>query len=224
MAQVRSYVTLKGTKQGLQLLLDDESPFRTMLEQMEKQLNDQKDKLISAKDERLQVIVDAGRRYLSDGDRRELKELLETSFPLDVTDIRSEVVSRKEAEALVRKKQMIRMARVIRSGQVLELEGDVILIGDINPGAVLKTTGSIYVLGSLKGVAHAGTDGDVRAVISASFMDPSQLRIAHVVRQPPEDEEWRGMFECAYVNDEGSLELERAQKLGILRPELSGEE
>ncbi|SDN59260.1 septum site-determining protein MinC [Alkalicoccus daliensis] len=219
--QLQQHVTLKGTKEGLQLQLDDQCTFEVLLKEVEDKLSEQKEQLTSPKGERLQVKVDAGYRYLKEGQQEALTAMLQDTFHIDVAEVRSNVISRTQAEAARKEDHVIRMARVIRSGQVLELEGDVLIVGDINPGAVVKTTGSIFVLGSLKGVAHAGCNGNVRAVICASFMDPAQLRIAHIVRHPPEEEEWRGMFESAFVNDEGTLVLERGQKLGFFRPELA---
>lgn len=224
MTVTKQYVTLKGTKKGLQLSLDDQCTFEKLLEEVESKLSEQKEQLSAPKGEHLQVTIDAGYRYMSEEQKEKLIELMQEKFQIEVDEIKSSVVTKEAAEKALKDDHVIRMARVIRSGQVLEFEGDVVLIGDINPGAVLKTTGSIYVLGSLKGVAHAGCEGNVRAVICASFMDPAQLRIAHVVRHPPEEEEWRGMFESAFIDEDGVLVLERGQKLGFHRPELIVEE
>lgn len=222
--QVQQHVTLKGTKEGLQLLLDDQCTFDKLMEEVETKLSEQKEQLTSPKGEKLHVTVDVGYRFLREEQKEKLKKLMQEKFEIDVDEIKSSVVTKASAEKSLRDDHVIRMARVIRSGQVLEFEGDVVLIGDVNPGAVLKTTGSIFVLGSLKGVAHAGCEGNVRAVICASFMDPAQLRIAHVVRHPPEEEEWRGMFESAFVDEDGVLVLDRGLKLGFHRPELTVEE
>lgn len=90
----------------------------------------------------------------------------------------------------------------IRSGQVLEFEGSIVIIGDINPGAMVKATGNITVLGQLKGIAHAGCNGDRKAFVSAIYMVPVQLRIADIITVFPE-ENIRGEkpVEFAYIED-----------------------
>ena len=90
----------------------------------------------------------------------------------------------------------------IRSGQVLEFEGSIVIIGDINPGAMVKATGNITVLGQLKGIAHAGCNGDKKAFVSAIYMVPVQLRIADIITVFP-DENIHGEkpAELAYIED-----------------------
>lgn len=69
----------------------------------------------------------------------------------------------------------------LRSGQVLKRRSHVLIIGDVNPGSEVIATGDILVWGRLRGAAHAGAEGDVRAVVAAFDIDPVQLRIADAV-------------------------------------------
>src|SRR5699024_1142807 len=91
--------------------------------------------------------------------------------------------------------------RIVRSGQVLEVTGDLLLIGDVNPGGKVMTTGNIYVMGNLLGIAHAGTNGDRQAVIVASYMKPSQLRIADYISRAPDYESAGVYMECGLIDD-----------------------
>lgn len=79
--------------------------------------------------------------------------------------------------------EIISVSKIVRSGQVLEVKGDLLLIGDVNPGGTVRAGGNIFVLGSLKGIAHAGFNGNNHAVIAASEMLPTQLRINHVLNR-----------------------------------------
>jgi septum site-determining protein MinC len=56
--------------------------------------------------------------------------------------------------------------------------GNIVIIGDVNPGAELVATGDIVVFGRLAGIAHAGAQGDDNARIYALDLVPTQLRIA----------------------------------------------
>ncbi|HBN97146.1 MAG TPA: septum site-determining protein MinC, partial [Firmicutes bacterium] len=77
--------------------------------------------------------------------------------------------------------------RTIRSGQRLHYDGNVVVMGDVNPGAEIVCTGDILVLGSLRGVAHAGVEGKVDATVFAFRLEPTQLRIAHVISRAPDE-------------------------------------
>lgn len=75
----------------------------------------------------------------------------------------------------------------IRSGQVIRYEGNVVILGDVNPGAQIIAAGDVVVMGTLRGVAHAGATGSRRAVVAALRLCPTQLRIADLIRRAPED-------------------------------------
>ena len=71
----------------------------------------------------------------------------------------------------------------IRSGQVEEYPGSLVICGDVNAGGEVIAGGNIMVLGALRGVAHAGANGNTKAIISANFIDVTQVRIANLVRE-----------------------------------------
>ncbi len=72
----------------------------------------------------------------------------------------------------------------LRGGQALHNLGNIVLIGDVNPGAELIASGDVVVFGSLRGVAHAGAQGDVSARVVALELAPTQLRIATMIATP----------------------------------------
>jgi septum site-determining protein MinC len=69
----------------------------------------------------------------------------------------------------------------LRGGQALHNLGNIVVIGDVNPGAELVASGDIAVFGALRGVAHAGAQGDRGARVVALELAPTQLRIATVI-------------------------------------------
>src|SRR5690606_16549171 len=72
--------------------------------------------------------------------------------------------------------QTLLVRRTIRSGQRIDYHGNVVVMGDVNAGAVVTCTGDIVVLGSLRGLAHAGAEGNDEAVVVAFRLEPTQLR------------------------------------------------
>lgn len=78
--------------------------------------------------------------------------------------------------------------RTLRSGQKFNYDGNVVVLGDVNPGAEVSAGGNVIVLGQLRGVVHAGAQGDEGAVVVAFRLLPTQLRIASHITRPPDDE------------------------------------
>jgi len=76
------------------------------------------------------------------------------------------------------------LRKTLRSGVKIEFAGDVTVIGEVNPGAEIVASGSVVIWGRLRGVVHAGAEGDGEAVVCALGMTPTQLRIAGQVSIP----------------------------------------
>lgn len=77
----------------------------------------------------------------------------------------------------------------LRSGQKMEVEGSIVIIGDVNSGAEIIASDNIVVVGNLRGLAHAGAKGNKQAIIAAGVFDPAQVRIANIVREIDREEE-----------------------------------
>jgi len=76
----------------------------------------------------------------------------------------------------------------LRSGQRLEVEGSIIILGDVNSGAEVIAGENIVVLGTLRGLAHAGAKGNNGAIIAAGVLETVQLRISNVVKEIEKEE------------------------------------
>lgn len=102
--------------------------------------------------------------------------------------------------------------RTLRSGQRVRFDGNVVVLGDVNPGAEITARGDIVVMGWIRGLAHAGADGDDRAVVCAFRLNPTQLRIAHYIGRAPDHGEATlpDIPEIAEVRD-GQLVIDRWQ-------------
>ena len=89
----------------------------------------------------------------------------------------------------------------LRSGDLLETDSSVLILGDVNPGARVVAGGHVLVWGTLRGVAHAGSGGDQAARIVALQLRPLQLRIAAAVARGPADGPVAGFAEQAELID-----------------------
>ena len=90
----------------------------------------------------------------------------------------------------------------LRSGQVLEFEQSVIIIGDVNPGASIISKGNIIILGSLRGTAYAGASGKKNCFIVAMDMQPIQLRIADVFARASDNGKTTAEPRIAFIENE----------------------
>ncbi len=86
----------------------------------------------------------------------------------------------------------------LRSGQKLEKEGSIVIIGDVNSGAEVMASDNIVVLGALRGLAHAGAQGNTQAIIAAGTLNTAQIRIANVVKEINREEE--PLHKQAYIS------------------------
>ncbi len=97
----------------------------------------------------------------------------------------------------------------LRSGDHLQAQGSILVLGDVNPGARISAGGHVFVWGRLRGVAHAGRHGDDQATIVALQMRPLQLRIAGAVARGPDEVPAAGLCEAARLVD-GEIRIDPA--------------
>lgn len=97
----------------------------------------------------------------------------------------------------------------VRSGQKVEFEGSLVILGDVNDGAEVIAGENIIVLGILRGLAHAGAKGNKDAIIAASSIEAPQLRIANIVKEREREEileDTRKTY--AYINQKEEMIIE----------------
>ncbi len=220
-AQKQNYVTIKGTKDGLTLYLDDTCSFQDLEREIDILLS--KRQYVQEDSPLIGVVLKVGNRYLTEQQEERLKILIRKKRNLFVQSIDSNVMTKEEAERWKKETEIVSVAKIIRSGQVLKVSGDLLLIGDVNPGGTVMASGNIFIMGSLKGSAHAGTEGNRDAIIAASSMDPLQLRISDVLLSTLQEisNEGNGTMECAYIDENDTIVIDRVQQLSHLRPNLS---
>lgn len=89
----------------------------------------------------------------------------------------------------------------LRSGNKVEYEGSLVILGDVNAGAEVVAGDNVIVLGILRGLAHAGAKGNKKAIIAAAQIESPQIRIANVVKEmEKQDESQRKTY--AYIEKE----------------------
>ncbi len=89
----------------------------------------------------------------------------------------------------------------LRNGRTVRNQGHVVVHGDVNPGAQIIAGGSVYVWGRVRGIVHAGANGDETAVVCALDLTPVQLRIASYITVSPDDKRRKPRPEMASVRE-----------------------
>ena len=109
------------------------------------------------------------------------------SLKIDSTFIKEQEVKNKFLQINSKKKEDILHAGTVRSGDRISSNGNLSIIGDVNPGAIVSAKKNIFVWGKLLGVAFAGKDGNNNASIASLYLNPLQLRIADIIAIGPKE-------------------------------------
>ena len=80
----------------------------------------------------------------------------------------------------------------LTNGQILETEGSIVIIGNVEAGCTVMATKDIIVLGGLYGSAFAGSDGLPDHFIAALEMTPAKLKIGDFKYKAKEKNRWFG--------------------------------
>lgn len=220
-------VTIRGTSEGLIISLGS-GPLYEILEEMEGRLSSQASFFRGGR-----VALRTGDRAMSEEQLCSIGNLLEglgvslwavqAEHPATEAaarelglEIRShpEIPVSQEPWETVRPEEMPGLVarRTLRSGQVINHLGPVLVIGDVNPGAEIIAGGDIVIWGKLRGTAHAGAMGDETAQICALEFMPSQIRIGSLIACPPDRSRPPKVPEVAYV-EKGQIVVERWNRM-----------
>jgi len=128
------------------------------------------------------------------------------SLKIDSTFAKQEEVEKKLLLLNSRKKDGILHEGTVRSGDRISSNGNLCIIGDVNPGAIVSAKNNIYVWGKLLGIAFAGKGGNNNASISSLYLNPLQLRIADLIAIGPKDKPKNYYPEIAVI-DNGAINI-----------------
>lgn len=187
-------VTFKLTRNGLIILLDDNLDFATIKRLLKKKLEESKEFFQGAI---LKTTIKG--RDLEKYELDELRQLIfsETGFE----DINEDVVTFDWSKNTVEGRTKFYRG-TMRSGNQINFKGNVVVMGDVNPGAEVIATGNIIITGMLKGTVHAGCKGNRNAIVTACGIYPTQLRIADIITVSPNEKVEKSVgFETASIKD-----------------------
>lgn len=190
-------IEFKGTKDGLIIYFNESCEYEKLKEQLIERLEKAKSFFTGAK------IAGIEGKNLSSNEENEIIDLINNRFGMimiekNITYLKKEEVFTGLEEGITKF-----VKTTVRSGRIVEFEGNVIIMGDVNPGAKVIAQGNIVVMGALRGTAHAGSNGNNEAFVSALRLLPTQLRIGKYIARAPDN----GMYdpkypEIAFIKDD----------------------
>ncbi|MGN0505539.1 MAG: septum site-determining protein MinC [Lachnospiraceae bacterium] len=209
-------VTIKGNKYGVSVHLSETASYEEIKADTAVRFKEAEKFLGDAK-----VAVSFDGRPITDEQQRELIDIIQENCGLHIICIMDnspeteERFKKRVDEALMEFDNASGQFHKgnLRSGQVLETETSIIILGDVNPGASVVSKGNIIILGSLKGTAFAGASGSHNCFVVAMGMQPMQIRIADIIARSPDHpaEEETHEPKIAFLED-GNIYIEPLSK------------
>lgn len=144
MAATKHKVTIKGTKDGLLFYMDDTCSFDELIHELKEKMENSHQRFLSGP--LMKITIKIGYRYLTAEQEDILRETIRSKGNLIIESIDSNVITKEEALLEKLASQVKIETRTVRSGQVLEQTGDLLLLGDVNPGGTVRCSGNIFVM------------------------------------------------------------------------------
>jgi len=213
---MKQSVMIKGSPSGLTVYLDKELPYAQLKKELAVKFKEASGFFKSA---RMAVCFEG--RPLDSSEQIELVEIIMSNSDIRIACV---VDQDTEKEAMFQSHLARMESRSAQSadenlgqfykgtllgGQVLETEGSVIILGDVNPGGKVIAKGNVVVLGALKGTAYAGISGNEKAFVAALDMEAMQIRIGDIIARCADGKNTsrQPVPKIAYV-DNGSIYVE----------------
>lgn len=210
---MKNSVMIKGNKHGIIVVLNEETAFDTLSEEIREKF-EQSARFFGNAD----MAISFEGRKLSLEEQRTILDLIAEVTNLNIVCVLEEDEEQDkkfmDAIAKVQNPQPVReepagsgqfYKGTLRSGQVLEAESSIIILGDVNPGGRIIAKGNVIILGSLRGNVFAGANGNEDAFVVALEMHPMQIKIGDVIARSSDSapaKKGKGIQpKIAYVDD-----------------------
>lgn len=196
-----SSISINLKKDEVLIKIDDNAVHRKILSELSKKLKELKKMY---QDEKTPIRVTG--KVLTNKELEEVRKVIKREIDVEIkfdtpTTLGLHSITRSYKRDVGKSETTFHRGS-LRSGQKLEVEGSIVVIGDVNSGAEVIAADNIAVIGNLRGLAHAGAKGNKDAVIAASTLDVVQIRISNIVREIDRDEEGVRNHAFIYVDED----------------------
>ena len=188
---MRSQVKVNLTNENLIIKLNEEASQKEIVESLKKKVTELK-KLY--KDSKIPILVTG--KVLKESEKIEIKNIILEKINVKVFfDIPQELGLhgiKKSFSQEIESSQTKFHRGAVRSGQRIEYEGSIVVLGDVNGGAEVIAGDNVVVLGVLRGLAHAGARGNKKAIIASASIECKQIRIADIIKEMEDEKDEEG--------------------------------
>lgn len=189
MKSVNNSVIIKGNKYGIIVVLNPDTDFEELKEQVAEKFRESSKFFDNAK-----MAISFEGRILSNEEQKDILDIIGKNTDMHIVCVIDNDTKTEELFKKTLEQKLMELENntgqfykgILRSGASLEFENSVVIIGDVNNGARVVSKGNIIVLGSLKGNAFAGATGNTNSFVVALDMRPTQIRIADTIARSPD--------------------------------------
>lgn len=198
---MKSCISINLKKDQIIIKISEEAEQKSIVTALKKKLPELK-KLY--KDEKTPIKIVG--KVLKNKEIDEIQELIKENINVDIEFDMPKTLGLSSITRTFKKEIAVSETKFhrgsLRSGQKLETEGSIVILGDVNSGAEVIASDNIVVLGNLRGLAHAGAKGNKKAIIAAGNLDVVQIRISNIVKEIDRDEDTVHKQAYVYVADD----------------------
>ena len=204
---MKSIISVQTKKDSVNIKIEEETTQKQVLQALKKKLTELK-KLY--KEDTTPIYITG--KTLKNEEMEQIQELIKKVIPVEVKFDTPKILGLHGIKKTFSKEIATSETKFhrgsLRSGQKIEYEGSLVILGDVNAGAEVLAGENIVVLGILRGMAHAGAKGNKEAIIAAASIESVQIRIADIVKEIEKNEIQNEIKTCAYVNEKAEVVLE----------------
>lgn len=203
---MKNCVTIQLKKDEIWVKISEEAEEKEIIECLNKKIKDLK-KLY--KDDKTPIKVTG--KVLKNKEMEEIQQIIKDTINVDIEFESSKVLGLHGIKKVFNKEIESSDTKFhkgsLRCGQKIEYEGSIVIIGDVNAGAEVIASENIVILGTLRGLAHAGAKGNKNAIIATNVVDCPQIRISNVIKEMEKEDEKRNK-NYAYINENDEIIIE----------------
>lgn len=177
-------VVIKGNKYGISVIMDKDMPFEELLGEVAEKFKSSANFFGKSS-----LAISFEGRTLSSEEEKKLLDIISENSEINIVCVMDNDEMREKCCKKAVEDKLEELSThtgqfykgTLRSGQMLEAESSLVILGDVNPGARVTAKGNIIILGALKGNAYAGAGGNENSFVVALEMAPIQIRIADTI-------------------------------------------
>ncbi|WP_261810138.1 septum site-determining protein MinC [Levilactobacillus humaensis] len=211
---------LRGTQNGYDLVLKQSASFEQILVDLKALLEKLKTDPKALETTKVSLDVLTEDRLLTADEKAQIEEMVGNYPRFEIHKIAANVITVDDAIQLRERENVHLLSKVIRNGQEVVMQGDVLFLGTIHEGGKLRTTGNIFSMGDVSGILQAGYPDDESKLIMGNLHSAQQVRIAEQFDIIESEQLADSRQTIAYVNDLHVLSYGKLAQLKKINPKL----